>query len=85
MANRQEIVCDYIYSNLVQFNRLRHDVVTNKVQIAFDNRCAKVHTAPLHGRASDVSALPTGRTALAPVGLSAFVQHCLYPAEQAGL
>lgn len=68
MANRQETVCDYVYSNLVQFNRLRHDVVTNKVQIAFDNRCAKVHTAPLHGRASDVSALPTGLTALAPVG-----------------
>ena len=68
MANRQEIVCDYIQENLVQFGRLRHDVISNKVQIAFDNRCAKVHTAPLNGRATDVSALPTGRTALAPVG-----------------
>ena len=68
MANRQEIVCTYIYDNYVQFDRLRHDVISNKIQIAFDNRCAKVHTAPLNGRATDVSALPTGRTALAPVG-----------------
>ena len=66
--NRQETVCNYIYDNLVQFERLRHDVVSNKVQIAFDNRCAKVHTAPLNGRATDASALPTVRTALAPVG-----------------
>ena len=33
MANRQEIVCNYIYENYVQFNRLRHDVISNKVQI----------------------------------------------------
>ena len=33
MANRQEIVCTYVYENYVQFNRLRHDVVSNKVQI----------------------------------------------------
>ena len=26
MANRQEIVCTYIYENYVQFDRLRHDV-----------------------------------------------------------
>ena len=32
--NRQEIVCDYIHENLVQPNRLRHDVISNKVQIA---------------------------------------------------
>jgi len=31
--NRQQVVCDYIYDNLVQFNRLRHDVISNKVQI----------------------------------------------------
>ena len=31
--NRQQIVCDYIYDNLVQFDRLRHDVISNKVQI----------------------------------------------------
>ena len=33
MANRQEIVCDYVFNNLVQFDRLRHDVVSNKIQI----------------------------------------------------
>ena len=33
MANRQEIVCTYIYENYVQFDRLRHDVISNKVQI----------------------------------------------------
>ena len=32
--NRQEIVCDYIQDNYVQFGRLRHDVISNKVQIA---------------------------------------------------
>ncbi len=32
-SNRQQIVCDYIYDNLVQFDRLRHDVISNKVQI----------------------------------------------------
>ena len=31
--NRQQIVCDYIYDNYVQFSRLRHDVISNKVQI----------------------------------------------------
>lgn len=31
--NRQQTVCDYIYDNYVQFNRLRHDVVSNKVLI----------------------------------------------------
>ena len=31
--NRQEIVCNYIYDNYVQFERLRHDVISNKVQI----------------------------------------------------
>ena len=34
MANRQEIVCTYIYENYVASGRLRHDVVSNKVQIA---------------------------------------------------
>ena len=33
MANRQEIVCTYIYENYVQSDRLRHDVVSNKTQI----------------------------------------------------
>lgn len=31
--NRQETVCTYIHDNLVQFGRLRHDVISNKVQI----------------------------------------------------
>jgi len=31
--NRQEIVCNYIHDNLVQFDRLRHDLISNKVQI----------------------------------------------------
>jgi predicted P-loop ATPase len=31
--NRQQVVCDYIYDNYVQFSRLRHDVISNKVQI----------------------------------------------------
>ena len=33
MANRQEIVCTYIYDNYVQFGRLRHDVISNKTLI----------------------------------------------------
>ena len=33
MANKQQIVCDYIQENLVQFGRVRHDLISNKVQI----------------------------------------------------
>ena len=33
-----------------------------KMLFAFDNRFAKVDTAPLNRQATDVSALPTGRT-----------------------
>ena len=36
--NRQEVVCDYIYDNYVQFSRLRHDVISNKVQISAVSR-----------------------------------------------
>ena len=36
--------------------------------LAFANRCAKVHTAPLNEQATDASAPPTGSTPLAPVG-----------------
>ena len=36
--------------------------------VAFDNRCARVHTAPLNERATDASALPTGRASFASVG-----------------
>ena len=31
--NRQQIVCDYIDRSYVEFGRLRHDVISNKVQI----------------------------------------------------
>ena len=31
--NRQKIVCDYIENNFVQYDRLRHDLISNKVQI----------------------------------------------------
>ena len=40
MANRQEIVCTYIYENYVQFNRLRHDVISNRTQIFTPNGLA---------------------------------------------
>ena len=40
MANRQEIVCTYIYENYVQFDRLRHDVISNKTQIFTPNGLA---------------------------------------------
>ena len=33
-SNRQQIVCDYIQENLVQFGRLRHDVISNRIQIS---------------------------------------------------
>ena len=33
MANRQEIVCSYIQENYVESGRLRHDVVSNKIQV----------------------------------------------------
>ena len=31
--NRQQIVCDYIEKSYIEFGRLRHDVISNKVQI----------------------------------------------------
>ena len=31
--NRQQIVCEYVQENYVAFERLRHDVISNKVQI----------------------------------------------------
>ena len=31
--NRQETVCDYIYDSYVQYSRLRHDIISNKIQI----------------------------------------------------
>ena len=34
--NRQEIVCNYIYDNYVRFSRLRHDIVSGKVQLRIE-------------------------------------------------
>lgn len=31
--NRQQVVCDYIFENYVQSDRLRHDLISNRVQI----------------------------------------------------
>ena len=31
--NRQQVVCNYIFENYVQSDRLRHDVISNRVQI----------------------------------------------------
>ena len=31
--NRQQVVCDFIHENYVQNGRLRHDLISNKVQI----------------------------------------------------
>ena len=57
MANRQEIVCDYIHNNLVQFDRLRHDVVSNKVQIRrADNLWTDITTADVNDIVCDCSA-----------------------------
>ena len=57
MANRQEIVCNYIYENYVQFDRLRHDVVSNKVQIRrADNLWTDITTADVNDIVCDCSA-----------------------------
>ena len=32
--NRQEIVCDYIQTHYVDEGRLRHDVISNRIQIS---------------------------------------------------
>ena len=57
MANRQEIVCTYIYDNYVQFDRLRHDVISNKVQIRrADNLWTDITTADVNDIVCDCSA-----------------------------
>ncbi len=38
--------------------RVRHFRPLSQLSFAFDNKLAKVHTAPLNGRATCVSALP---------------------------
>jgi len=44
--NRQQIVCDYIYDNYVQFSRLRHDVISNKVQIKDSRQLSAISNQP---------------------------------------
>ena len=39
--NRQQVVCDYIFENYVQSDRLRHDVISNRVQIKDERLTAK--------------------------------------------
>ena len=65
--NRQEVVCDYIYDNYVQFSRLRRDLISNKVQIAFGKEVVQTDDRVVI-KTTPASALPTGRTLLASVG-----------------
>ena len=37
---RQQVVCDYISANYLDYDRLRHDVISNKVQIMDERRTA---------------------------------------------
>ena len=54
--NRQEVVCDYIYENYVQFNRLRHDVISNKVQINANATWRDITTSDINDIVCDCSA-----------------------------
>ena len=54
--------------NTKVFKNLHISKKSSTFAVAFGNRCALVHTAPLNERATDASALPTGCTTLAPVG-----------------
>ena len=44
--NRQEIVCDYIFENLVQFDRLRRDLISNKIQLMDERLVANGERMP---------------------------------------
>ena len=55
--NRQQVVCDYIFNNYVQFDRLRHDLISNKVQIRqADNRWTDITTSDINDIVCDCSA-----------------------------
>ena len=55
--NRQQVVCDYISDNYVQFNRLRHDLISNKVQIRqADDRWTDITTTDINDIVCDCSA-----------------------------
>ena len=47
-ANRQQLACDYIRQNYMDFNRLRYDLIAQKVQV----RCAPSLSAPAEDAAS---------------------------------
>ena len=42
--NKQQIACDWVYENYVAFNRLRFDVVSQKVQIRQESNIGGVNT-----------------------------------------
>ena len=54
-SNRQQVVCDYIYDNYVQFERLRHDLISNKVQI-FTSYWRDITTSDINDIVCDCSA-----------------------------
>ena len=55
--NRQQVVCDYICDNYVQFDRLRHDLISNKVQIRQnDDRWTDITTTDINDIVCDCSA-----------------------------
>jgi len=55
--NRQQVVCDYIFNNYVQFDRLRHDLISNKVQIRqADDHWTDITTSDINDIVCDCSA-----------------------------
>ena len=48
---KQEAVIKYIEDNYLQFNRLRHDIVSDKLQIRMESDLTTLpHTTPLYTR-----------------------------------
>ena len=55
--NRQEVVCDFIFNNYTAFERLRHDIISDKVQIRKgDNVWTDITTADINDIVCDCSA-----------------------------
>lgn len=55
--NRQEVVCDYIFNNYTAFDRLRHDIISDKVQIRKeDHGWTDITTADINDIVCDCSA-----------------------------
>lgn len=73
--NRQQVVCDYIYENYLQFNRLRHDLVSNKVQIRqADDNWTDITTTDINDIVCDCSA-ESGLSVSAKEVLAALQSH----------